>query len=100
VKGLKVVAIALLLCVVLAGCAPGPNFAQNVPSTSGTIAGFFHGWWHGVISPITFVWSLVDPRVHIYEVHNNGAWYDFGFLIGVGVFFGGSRAASKNGKKK
>jgi hypothetical protein len=28
--------------------------------------------------------------VHIYEIHNNGGWYNFGFLLGVSIFFGGS----------
>jgi hypothetical protein len=34
--------------------------------------------------------------VNIYEVHNNGNWYDFGFVLGVSVVFGsGARASSR-----
>ena len=24
----------------------------------------------------------------MYDVHNDGNWYNFGFLLGMGVFFG------------
>jgi hypothetical protein len=27
--------------------------------------------------------------VSIYEVHNNGNWYDFGFMLGVSTVFSG-----------
>jgi hypothetical protein len=27
--------------------------------------------------------------VNIYEVHNDGNWYDFGFVLGAGILFGG-----------
>jgi len=46
-------------------------------------AGFWAGVWHGMISPITFVVSLFNPRVRIYEINNRGRLYDLGFIIGV-----------------
>lgn len=52
-------------------------------------AGFLAGLWHGLISPITFLVSLFSPNVRMYEVRNKGALYDFGFIIGVSVAFGG-----------
>ena len=56
-------------------------------------AGFWAGYWHGMISPITFVISLFKPGVRIYETHNNGKWYDLGFLMGASATFsGGIRA--------
>ena len=64
--------------LVLAGCAPGPNALSQSPDGDGEVAGFWHGLWHGVITPVTFVISLFSYRVHIYEVHNNGDWYNFG----------------------
>jgi len=53
-------------------------------------AGFWGGFWHGIIMPITFFVSLIDPGVRLYEVHNNGHWYDFGFFLGASATFGGS----------
>ncbi len=53
-------------------------------------AGFWAGLWHGFIVGFTFLVSLVTTDVRIYEAHNNGRWYDFGFLLGVGLAWGGS----------
>jgi hypothetical protein len=57
-------------------------------------AGFLAGLWHGFISPITFWVSLFVEGVRIYETHNKGRWYDFGFLIGASASLGGSGAKS------
>jgi len=51
-----------------------------------TPAGFWAGLWHGIIAPITFFVSLWDDTVSIYETNNNGRWYEFGFMIGIGAF--------------
>lgn len=75
----------LVLCLaflLLAGCA-GPNTAAHTASAGGTIAGFWRGLWHGGIAPFAFFLSLFTNGVSVYEVHNNGAWYNWGFLIGV-----------------
>jgi len=53
-------------------------------------AGFWAGLWHGIISPITFIVSLFNPSVRIYETHNRGRLYDFGFIVGISGTFGGS----------
>ena len=59
-------------------------------------AGFWAGFWHGVISPITFLVSLFKPGVRMYETRNAGRLYDLGFLIGVLVVFGGSQSQTGN----
>jgi hypothetical protein len=64
-------------------------------AADGDVAGFFLGLWHGIISPVTFVISLFTDGVNIYEVHNNGNWYDFGFVLGAGILFGGSFAGAR-----
>ena len=28
-------------------------------------------------------------HVRLYEVHNNGGWYNFGFVLGAGLFLSG-----------
>jgi len=70
----------------------GPSSRYAVPGAHP--AGFFSGLWHGVISPITFIVSLFNDGVAIYEVHNSGGWYDFGFLIGVGGSWGSAGAST------
>ena len=80
----------LLCCVLLAlsACAAGPNEAQADQG-----AGFWLGLWHGLISPITFIVSLFTSEVSVYEVHNNGNWYDAGFMLGVACAFSGAGRA-------
>lgn len=75
--------------VVLAACAPGVNPVQAGELAGADPAGFWSGLWHGIIAPITFVISLFVDDVNLYEVDNNGNWYDFGFVLGAGILFGG-----------
>lgn len=83
------VLLIALLAAILTACAAGPNPSVGVPGADGTTAGFFMGLWHGVIAPITFIVSLFTDSVSLYEVHNSGNWYDFGFALGAGILFGG-----------
>ena len=57
--------------------------------------GFFGGLWHGIIAPLSFFISLLSDNVAMYAVNNNGGWYDFGFVLGAGILFGGGSRASK-----
>jgi hypothetical protein len=95
--------ILALLLIAMTGCAPGPNDLANSPrDEGGQVAGFWTGLWHGLIAPITFIISLFSPTVHFYEVHNNGNWYNFGFVLGVltilGGGGGGAAARRKSGR--
>jgi len=49
-------------------------------------AGFWGGLWHGSIAPFTFLISLWNDGISIYETNNNGRWYEFGFLLGIGGY--------------
>lgn len=85
-----------ILTLVLAGCAAGAN-----PTASGSEpAGFWLGLWQGFIAPIMFVVSLFNHSVGIYEVHNSGAWYDFGYLVGLSAFFSGPAGARRRARKR
>ncbi|MES0328653.1 MAG: hypothetical protein ABUK06_00005 [Dehalococcoidales bacterium] len=88
-KRILLVSLVVLALLLLAGCAAGLNPTVDVPDTDGDIAGFWSGLWHGIISPITFIISLFSDNVNIYEVHNVGGWYDFGFMLGIAIIFGG-----------
>ena len=82
-----VMLIALML--LLAACAAGANPEVGTAPEGEAVAGFWLGLWHGVIAPVTFIISLFTDNVNLYEVHNNGNWYDFGFVLGAGILFGG-----------
>jgi hypothetical protein len=66
---------------------PGPNPLVNTAGSNGQIAGTLLGIWHGIISPVTLVWSFIDPNIQMYEVHNDGSQYNLGFLLGVAIVF-------------
>jgi hypothetical protein len=81
----------VLALILFSGCAdvtPIQDCVVNKPS------GFISGLWHGVIAPISFIGSLLMDDIAMYAVNNNGGWYDFGFVLGAGILFGGSGKAT------
>ncbi|WP_101690703.1 hypothetical protein [Dysgonomonas massiliensis] len=78
----------VLVVVVLAFCSCAD--VENVQEclTNNTY-GFWGGLWHGVIAPFSFIGSLFSDDIAIYAVNNNGGFYDFGFVLGSGILFGG-----------
>jgi hypothetical protein len=96
----RIVFIAIAFCIIgtLIGCAPGPNAFVHTANVGGSIAGFWLGFWQGIISPFTFIGSLFTSNVNFYEVHNNGGWYNFGFVLGAGIL--GSSASSSTRRRR
>ena len=86
--------LCLTLILTLTACAAGPNVLKNTPDENNGVAGFWRGLWHGFMAPFTFLISLFSDSVTMYEVHNNGGWYNFGFLLGAATILGGSGAGS------
>ena len=97
-SSLTLLVIVLLLLNILAGCAPGLNQFKGTASEHHVVAGFWLGVWQGFIAPFVFVGSLLTSNLNIYEVHNNGAWYNFGYLFGLACFFGGG--GNRAGRRK
>lgn len=95
-KVAMVILISLLAAMLVSGCAQS-NQEQDTPGKDG-VAGFWPGLWHGLILPVSFIVSLFDESVGIYEIHNNSNWYNFGFVIGASFMFG-SVLASKKGRR-
>jgi hypothetical protein len=87
--------VGMVAMLLLSSCAAGPNTAAG---TGDDPSGFWPGLWHGIIVPVTFVISLFNDNVNVYEVNNNGNWYDFGFFLGLLVTLGGggSRARKRS----
>jgi hypothetical protein len=86
---------AIMIILTLSGCAdtvtlPIDNFGHEP-------VGFWYGLWHGMIAPIAFIGHLLNSDIAVYAKYNNGGWYDFGFLLGVGAF---SAGASKSTDSK
>jgi hypothetical protein len=86
--------LVLVLAGLLAGCAAGANQLRGTANGSEVVAGFWLGLWHGFSAPFMFVVSLFRSNIGVYEVHNNGGWYNFGYLFGLACFFGGGGRGS------
>ena len=102
-KKIGILGTLVVLLFSLSACAAGANEMINTENPEGNVAGFWRGVWHGFISFFAFVVSLFNDNVNVYEVHNNGGWYNFGFILGVSMFFGGSggggcKAYSRKGR--
>lgn len=61
----------------LALAGPTSRFAA-----SGAPAGFWAGYWHGLVAPIACLLGIFHPGIRIYEVRNTGRPYDIGFVLG------------------
>jgi hypothetical protein len=82
----------LLIFFLFSGCAESIDIDDCLTSDP---YGFFGGLWHGIIAPFSFISSIFLDDVAMYSVDNTGGWYDFGFVIGAGILFGGGGKASK-----
>lgn len=81
----------LFVLIVFSGCAESVSIDECVTDDP---YGFLGGLWHGIIAPFSFVCSIFLDNVAMYAVNNTGGWYDFGFVIGAGILFGGGGKAS------
>jgi len=77
------ITLCLMLVVVLfTGCADvSPHVEDCITSSPYE---FWGGLWHGMILPFAWIGSLFSDNIAIYAYNNNGGWYDFGFVLGVG----------------
>jgi ABC-type multidrug transport system permease subunit len=79
--------LILIAATLLAACATQPTPTAIEPP------GFLLGLVHGFISPFALIAELFT-NVRVYAFPNNGGWYDFGFMLGVGLILGGGGAAT------
>lgn len=94
-KKFMLIVILILACaMLLTGCIPGDGRASTARP-----ANFLWGIWHGWLAPLSLIISIFNPSITIYEVHNTGWWYDFGYYMAVISGFG-TLALSRGKKKK
>ena len=95
---MRVVLLLAVVLIALTACAAAANEMRGTPDEEGDVAGFWLGLWHGIIAPFAFIVSLFNSNVGIYEIHNNGGWYNFGYLLGLTIIFGGSGGAGRRSR--
>ncbi len=92
IRNLWIYLLLLLLLstfIIVSGCA-----TQSVDIIPVNPPGFFKGLLHGFIILFSFIAGLFT-EYRIYAFPNSGGWYDFGFLLGVMIFFGGGGAGAR-----
>ena len=85
-------ALCFFIVLLFSGCAE--NFSFGMAGGMAPI-GFFYGVWHGMIAPFAWLYSLFSDSIAIYAIYNNGGWYDFGFILGIGGLTSSSSTAVK-----
>jgi len=94
-NSIKIIVLLLSIFIISSCTAGDTRFTAEDP------AGFFYGFWHGIISFISLVIHLFNDNVAVYEINNTGGWYDFGFLLGITTVWGsGSHASYKSSADK
>lgn len=87
-KFLLVLVILILATLLLTACG-GPNPMKGVADESGKIAGFFKGIWDGWTVLWAFLFMTFGGHYSLYEVFNTGWGYSLGYVIGLGLLYGG-----------
>ena len=83
-KKITLFGLALLAIALFSGCADVTHVEACIPAGEHTY-GFWGGVWHGMIVQFSFIGSLFSDEIAVYARNNNGGWYDFGFVGGLGV---------------
>jgi len=96
-KNILKIALLLLIIVTVSSCADVSHVDSCLEETP---YGFWHGLWHGFVSPLSFIGSLFSEDIAMYGVNNNGGWYDFGFVLGAGILSKGGSSYKKGGSNK
>ena len=63
-------------------------------------ANFWLGLWQGLIIWLAFIASWFDKNIILYQVNNNGLWYNVGFMLGICIAVGGGAKGSQGKSKK
>ena len=92
-KSILLFPISLVFLLLLSGCVPGDG-----TNSATHVAGFFSGVWHGWIAPVSLIISIFNKDIGIYEIYNNGFWYNLGYYMAIVSGFGGLALSRKKRK--
>lgn len=77
----KLLYLTVILLLFFVSCAPSHEVTECLPKNEHQ-ANFWNGVWDGLIIWFSFIASLINDKYSVYNVNNNGHWYDFGFIGG------------------
>ncbi len=79
--------LIVILLISVTSCAPSGRESEE--------AGFFSGFWHGLILIFSLLGKLFGFDIGIYAEHNTGFTYWLGFVLGIGGFGGGAASSRR-----
>ncbi|MGZ4863943.1 MAG: hypothetical protein ACXV5H_02920 [Halobacteriota archaeon] len=85
--GLVIVAIAIYIIA--------HHVGMPTRDPSGGPANFWLGLWQGLIVFLSFIASWFDNNIVLYQINNNGFWYNFGYVIGLIVLGAGGGSSAR-----
>jgi hypothetical protein len=98
-KMFMLIIIIVLISVLLSACGKA-NPMEDVPrEETGKVRGFWGGLWDGMTAGFTLIGNIFGGNWGVYEVHNNGNWYNFGFLLGSGALASSGSSASRRRRR-
>ena len=83
--------VLVAMALTVAACVAKQSNAAVNPAAPG----FLEGVWHGFIFPIVWIVSLFTDQIAVYQVPNNGGWYDFGYFVGICFLGVGARSSKR-----
>ena len=83
--------VLIAISLTVAACVAKQSAAAVNPAAPG----FLEGVWHGFIFPVAWVISLFTDDISVYQVPNNGGWYDFGYFVGICFLGVGARSSKR-----
>lgn len=93
--------LIVVACCLLCSCTAYRNVLKDSPAVDGSIAGFWLGLWHGVISPFTFAVSLFCDDVNNTRPITTEVGTTSVYLWGVLIVFGSvGRASAEEGMQE
>lgn len=88
-----------VIAVVILGIYILVNRTGMPMKTSTDIAGFWLGLWQGVIVCLSFIASLFDKDIVLYQATNSGITYNLGYILGLCISIGAGATSSKKKNK-
>jgi len=86
------------LVLLMTSCATSVDSTACI-ATGEDVGGFWWGLWNGLTVVYSFIGSLFDDSIAIYDVNNKGGLYNLGFILGTGSFGSLVRALFGNNSK-
>lgn len=86
------------IALLMTSCATSVD-ATTCIHTGESVGGFWWGLWNGMTAGFSFLGSLLDSSISIYDINNKGGLYDLGFVLGTGSLTSIIRALSSSIEK-